>query len=383
LTKGIKYISLAETTGYGLSAVAYIRALKAAGVQVTWHPRVNTSMGYRPASRVDEARSRLDSVAGIDDLYDTFHAAVDYDTVVVHMTPEHWPGAIEPGKRMVGYTVWETDRLPLHWPPMLEGYDLVLTPSTFSSGVFAPHTRAPVEVVPHLPRTDWPRVDAAELAAFRRRFGIGADVFLFYTVNTWILRKAMWLTLQAFLLAFEQDEAVALLVKTNPDGEVEGRGWQPSRRLFDRIMANYPDAARVEFVPDELSQEDIGLLHRAGDAYLSLTHSEGFGMGAFDAAAAGTPVIMTGWGGQLDFLPPDRACLVDYELRRVGVHLAEHPPQEQYWAHADLDHAIEWMRHLYENPAEARIRGERLRAHVGEHFDGESIIRKLLAALER
>jgi len=282
---------------------------------------------------------------------------------------------------MVGYSVWETDRLPLHWPPMLEGYDLVLTPSTFSRDVFAQHARAPVEIVPHLPRTDWPSADAADLAAFRRRFGIGEDAFLVYTVNTWILRKAMWLALQAFLLAFEPDEPVALLVKTNPDGEVEGRGWQPSRRLFDRIMNNYPDAARVEFVPVELSYDDIGLLHLGGDAYLSLTRSEGFGMGAFDAAAAGTPVIMTGWSGQLDFLPPEHACLVDYGLRRVREHLGEHPPQEQYWAHADLDHAITWLRRLYEHPDEASRRGAALRAHINERFDAASTTRRLLELL--
>jgi glycosyltransferase involved in cell wall biosynthesis len=381
LIKGIKYISLAETTGYGLSAVAYIRALRSAGVPVTWHPRVYSPTGYRPATRVEEARSGLTSVTGIDNLYDAFHAPVEYDTVVVHMTPEYWPGVIEPGKRMVGYSVWETDRLPLHWPPMLEGYDLVLTPSTFSRDVFAQHARAPVEIVPHLPRTDWPSADAAELSAFRRRFGVGESDFLFYTVNTWILRKAMWLTLQAFLLAFSEDDNAVLLVKTNPHGEAEGQSWGPSRRLFDRIMANYPDPARVVFVPEELDHADIGLLHLAGDAFVSLTRSEGFGMGAYDAAAAGTPVIMTGWSGQLDFLPPEHACRVDYELRRVKAHLGDHVPQEQYWAHADVDDAIGWMRRMYENPDEARQRGAGLKAHIAEHFNAPSITRRLLDAL--
>lgn len=381
MIKGIKYISLAETTGYGLSAVAYIRALLGAGVPVTWHPRVMVDGLYTPASGVGQARAALATVSGIEDLYAAFHAPVDYDTVLVHLTPEHWPAAREPGKRTVGYSVWETDRLPLHWPPLLTGYDLILTPSAFSRDVFAPHTRSPVVVLPHLPRADWPDADADDLAAFRRRFGVGEKDFLFYTVNTWILRKAMWLTLQAFLLAFSDNERVVLLVKTNPHGEIEGRGWGPSRLLFDRIMANYPDPARVVFVPDELLDEDIALLHRAGDAYVSLTRSEGFGMGAYDAAAAGTPVVMTGWGGQLDFLPPDHACLVEYELRRVTAHLQGHIPREQYWAHADLDHAIHWMRHLYEHPDEARRRGNALKNHVSDNFNATAITQRLLEAL--
>lgn len=381
MIKGVKYISMAETTGYGLSAVAYIRALLEAGVPVTWHPWIMSEGRYQPAADLEQAVATLAALADTGDLRSAFRASIEYDTVIVHMTPEHWPAMIEPGKRMVGYSVWETDRLPRHWPRLLAGYDLILTPSAFSRDAFAPHTASPVAVIPHLPRADWPDADAGALALFRRRFGVGEDDFLFYTVNTWILRKAMWLTLQAFLLAFSADERAVLLVKTNPHGEAEGKGWGPSRRLFDRIMANYPDPSRVVFVPDELDNDDIGRLHLAGDAYVSLTRSEGFGMGAFDAAAAGTPVIITGWSGQLDFLPPEHACLVDYQLRQVKAHLGDHAPQEQYWAHAELDHAIEWMRRLYENPDEARQRGAGLKAHVEENFDAAFITRRLLGAL--
>jgi len=382
VTEGVKYISLAETGGYGLSAIAYIRALQAAGVPVSWHPLVMTGQGYRYATDPDQVRPALSALPDSGPLIEACHARCRYDTVVVHAPPEHWPGALEAGRRMVGYTVWETDRLPLHWPGLLDGYDLILTPSSFSREVFAPHTDAPVEVVPHLPRQDWPSADAGTLAAFRRRFGIGGDDFLFYTVNTWILRKALWLTLQAYLLAFDAgDERAVMLVKTNPHGESEGQGWGPSRRFFDRIMANYPDAPRVVFVPDELDDEDIGLLHLTGDAYVSLTRSEGFGMGAFEAATAGTPVVITGWSGQLDYLAPEHACLVRYELQRVRRHLGNHIPQEQYWAHADLEHAMEWMQYLYRDPAEARRRGHALRRHVSRHFDAGDITRRLLALL--
>jgi glycosyltransferase involved in cell wall biosynthesis len=372
---------LAETTGYGLSAASYIRALMRAGIPVTWHPKVMVRGLYRPAVDVSQAQAAFSTMPDMRDLCAAFHAPVDYDTVIVHLTPEHWPGALEPDKRMVGFSVWETDRLPLHWPRLFDGYDLILTPSTFSRDVFAAGTDAPVAVVPHLPRTDWPAAGPGERSAFRRRFGLGDDDFVFYTVNTWILRKVVWLTLNAFLLAFDRDERVVLVVKTNPHGETERTGWVFSRMLFDRIMSNYTDPARVVFVSDDLRYEDLGMLHLAGDAYVSLTRSEGFGLGAFDAVTAGTPVIMTGWSGHLDFLPGEHACLVDYELRQVTQLLGNHRPQEQYWAHADLDHAIEWMRHLYEHPGEARDRGERLKAYVAEHFSFESITRRLVEAL--
>lgn len=381
LITGVKYISLAETTGYGLSAASYIKTLLEAGVPLTWHPKVVGRYGYQSATDVAQVKRALSSTTGPESLYKAFHAPIEYDVVVAHVTPEHWPAAIEYGKRMVGYTVWETDRLPLHWPLLLAGYDVILTPSSFSRDVFAPHTASPVLVLPHLPRVDWPDADPGSLAAFRRRFGVGEDDFLFYTVNSWVLRKAMWLTLQAFLLAFTEEEQAVMLLKTNAYGEVEGGRRGESRRLYDRILSNYSDSARVVYVSDEISHEDIGYLHLSGDAFVSLTRSEGFGLGAFDAATAGTPVIMTGWSGPLDFLPPDHACLVDYELRRVTELLGDHKPREQHWAHADLEHAIDWMRRLYENPGEAKERGAKLKAHIAEHFDKASIMQRFLEAL--
>jgi glycosyltransferase involved in cell wall biosynthesis len=283
---------------------------------------------------------------------------------------------------MVGYTVWETDRLPLHWPPLLQGYDLILTPSTFSRNVLAHHTKSPVVVVPHLPRTDWPIADAESLAAFRRRFAIEREDFVFYTVNTWLLRKALWLTLHAYLLAFAESDPVVLFIKTASLGEVDGVGWRPTRMLFEQVLANYPDPARVVFVPDELRHEDMGLLHLAGDAYVSLTRSEGFGVGAFDAATAGTPVVMTGWSGQLDFLPAQHACLVDYELRQVTERLGNHPYQEQHWAHADVDHAIEWMRRLFQDRGQAQSRGAGLKTYIAAKYNTEAITQGLLETLD-
>ena len=44
-------------------------------------------------------------------------------------------------------------------------------------------------------------------------------------------------------------------------------------------------------------------IHNIGDCYLSLTFSEGWGMGAYDAALAGKPVIISDFGAQIEFVP--------------------------------------------------------------------------------
>ena len=55
----------------------------------------------------------------------------------------------------------------------------------------------------------------------------------------------------------------------------------------------------VASASDELGPEGVigdDAIHAIGDCYVSLTHGEGWGMGAFDAATLGKPVLITGWG---------------------------------------------------------------------------------------
>ena len=51
--------------------------------------------------------------------------------------PESWPALFRPGKRNVGVTVWETDRIPAHWRTLLDGADRIIVPCTQNRDVFA------------------------------------------------------------------------------------------------------------------------------------------------------------------------------------------------------------------------------------------------------
>jgi len=125
-------------------------------------------------------------------------------------------------------------------------------------------------------------------------------------------------------------------------------------------------------------------LHLRGDCYVSLTRAEGWGLGAYDAAFAGNPVIMTGHGGQLEFLPDTIGYLVDYRLIPVEMSGGPHANalRSHHWAAPDVAHGARLMREVFTHPEAARERGRRLQAFVRENFKAEKIIHEMLAFLE-
>ena len=90
---------------------------------------------------------------------------------VAHLVPEYYPlvrSVVPPGP-FVAHTVWESDRLPRHWPELLDGTDLVIVPTEWNRTVFrASGVHTPVEVVPHVATVVVPG-DAAVRSSVRRR----------------------------------------------------------------------------------------------------------------------------------------------------------------------------------------------------------------------
>jgi len=143
MTRGVRYYSYPDHSGYGLAALGYVRALHNAGVPVWWTPLIYRDGRHHPMAprgRAGRAAHRSDATndAALQDLVALIAATgmKPCDTAIVHAVPEHWPAFVERGKRNVRYTVWETDTLPAHWPPLLDVVDKILVPSAANKALF-------------------------------------------------------------------------------------------------------------------------------------------------------------------------------------------------------------------------------------------------------
>jgi glycosyltransferase involved in cell wall biosynthesis len=151
-----------------------------------------------------------------------------------------------------------------------------------------------------------------------------------------------------------------------------------------KIAKRYSRPAPYVVIADEtLSDAEILALHEMGDCFVSLTRTEGWGLGAFEAARLGKPVVMTGYGGQLDFLAADHAWLVDYKM--VPVHEPTWPSSYKpgdLWAEPSISQAAVHLRSIFADSATAKQRAQCLATRIKLDFGRKATVDALLSALQ-
>lgn len=397
--RGIKLISWSGTSGYALAALDYLRGLVAQGVPVYWVPLCSSPTGTMPW-HPDLGVEALDFFPALTG--DPVHADLpqliarccqpcDYDTVLVHLPPEFWPVYFEPGRKNVGYTAWETDHLPPHWPSLLNLADRVLVPSSMNREVCERcNVIVPVRAVPHMLREVPLPPTAAQRQQLRAELGIGPHTTVFYSINTWEPRKANYDLLSAFERTFSDADDVLLLLKTSPTGIGKPPSFavEPVPALFaawhERAVRTRPTGLPpIRIIADHQSGAQIEDLHRVGDVAVSLTRGEGWGMGGCEALARGRPVLMPGYGGQLDYLGADWPWLVNYRMTPV----TPWPQQSSFlasqrWAQADIGHAGTLLRALHADLTGATAHAERAADALRQQLSMQRVTKLLLESLD-
>src|SRR6185312_7089193 len=160
-------------------------------------------------------------------------------------------------------------------------------------------------------------------------------------------------------------------------GEDDAAGVRRAAALAQNVI---DDAVRAEgrappaitLLPYEMSGRGVDALHRIGDAYVSTTHGEGVGLGAFDAATLGRPVLMTGWGGHRDYLGDDAGWpgALPYRLTSVPPFPPDAPSywRTQRWASVGVDAVASALRAFVADPEPHRRAAARIAERIANDF---------------
>ena len=250
---------------------------------------------------------------------------------------QHYPVWVppEPGDVALALFFWEESLVPAETVASLNAsFTGVLAPTrTVAKALLDSGVRKPVRVVGHTPRLDAFRRLRTERAAAPR-----GGPFTFLHVSSCFPRKGVDVLLAAYAEAFGSGDDVRLMIKgfPNPHNTVAAD--------LARMRAGHPDMAPVELVDTDITEADLLALYRDADVMVLPTRGEGYNLPAAEALAAGIPVIVTGWGGHMDFLAgakPGSVRLLQYHFAPSGTHLAT---PFSLWAEPDAGDLVAALR---------------------------------------
>ena len=208
--------------------------------------------------------------------------------------------------------------------------------SEYLADIFGQYGRVPVHVVGLA--ADLP---AAPPAIDRSRFGWNDDdlVFLFVTdALSSFARKNPITAIRAFISAFGPDfEGVRFLLKITNLNKFPATQGEIARLIND--------VPAITVLDDYLDRSEVATLMAAADVYVSLHAAEGYGLTLLEAMAVGTPVLCTGYSGNMDFTNAANSWLVDYDLITIDEPAGPYP-QGSMWAAPRVDHAVELLRRI-------------------------------------
>jgi glycosyltransferase involved in cell wall biosynthesis len=148
-------------------------------------------------------------------------------------------------------------------------------------------------------------------------------------------------TVSKFKKAFTEDDKVKLVVKT-----INGKLWPAQKKLLFQAAKGFPNILIFDQYLDRA--EVLGLISGAL-AYVSLHRSEGYGLTLSESMELGTPVIATGYSGNMDFMNQSNSMLVDFDLVEVFDTSGAYHLQSR-WAQPKVDSAARQMRRIFDDP---------------------------------
>jgi len=373
---------VARQASWPVAAAAYVQALEARQpvVEVGRRPGVNVFADARATTGLSEsARRHVLALAGTDVelTYTEFNTRAPYRSVPVpekmaelrrgkEFAADLWLVNVNefqliPEDALDRYTIalwaWELPEMPRYALAQLPRIDELWVLSDFVADACRTATDIPITVVPSVVP------QRPGITGDRARFGLPDDglvVMFTFSASSSDARKNPWAVVEAFRRAFPVDEqgvSAHLVIKAND----LDRFPELATHLTQAIAS-----VNGTLLSRQMSREDMDCLLATCDVYMSLHRSEGFGLGMAEAMAMGKPVIATGYGGNVDFMPPGAAALVGYSIRpiterdhRFGAEFGDWYTPGQLWAEPDVEQAARWLRWLAGSEERRRELGAR------------------------
>lgn len=311
-------------------------------------------------------------------MFDKTHSSPDLD--ITYTLPRNFKARfMKKAKVRAAIYNYETSVLPAGWAKEAKHIDYLLPSSNFSKKVFV-DAGIPEEkciVVPH-------GIHPKDFEDKRLLVLGNQKTFRFLNVSIPHYRKNINVLLEAYYTAFDEDDDVCLVLKTNLNPPKSRKRYKFEADIAKQIMmvqAHYKKIGKrlpqIEIIQQKF--ESMIPLYNSCDCLVSASSSEGFGLPLLEGMAADMVVISPRCTGQLDFLNDNNSLL--YDVKEV-------PADEryQYWrpskgATTYMPHKnnlAEAMLNVYHNHQALREKYAEERAKTLEKFTWENAANQIM-----
>jgi len=272
---------------------------------------------------------------------------VPHESYVIQLTTPNCFRKLENVKKRIGFTMFETTKIPKDWPKICNNtLDLLIVPSKENKKVFKNcGVKIPIKVIPLWVDSTYKYYNRPEGKTFTFLFVGSVD-----THN----RKGWYELVKAFKQEFKNED-VRLILKC--------LHLNIHEVMVEKILKD----KRIKFIREKYSNKKLNELYRQADCFVFPSHGEGFGLPPLEAMSTGLPTIVTNWMGCKEFAD-NKIC---YPIKVKKLEEALYP--DNYgdvgdWAYVDVKEVRKQMRYVYENQKEAKEKGKLAAKIVNKKF---------------
>lgn len=255
------------------------------------------------------------------------------DIIINNTLPE---GYTKAAGYSIGFTYWETTRLPNNWINSMNKMDEIWTASSFikevffNSGIKSPIYSFKLGINEKIYKQINPFIK---------------DKFVFIHDGSPSSRKNTQMVVDAFLKLFENNYNYHLIIKSIGPTNARIKNGQ-------NIIGSVYKHNQITVVDENLSEYDVFNLYSKANCMLYPTSGEGWGMMPFQAIAMGIPTICTNFSACTEFA--ELSYPLDYQLSEqnmMGIY-----NQAGKWAMPDFDDLCDKMLYIVNNYEEAKTK---------------------------
>lgn len=282
------------------------------------------------------------------------------------------PSAFFENKYSILFLVWESENVAPKFQEIINLFDEIWTASSYCKEVFQKFYNGPITVTPHPVEISVKNTSnkfVSEIYAENR-----LSFLYIFDFNSSAIRKNPFFLVNVFIEASKRlDNKIELILKTSNS--------EHHPKDFAKLQNQIKAFENIKLIDDRLSRNDLNNLLNNCNSYISLHHSEGFGLTIAEAMFLGKPTIATNYSGNTEYMNKSNSYLVDSLITPIE-NPDVHFDKNTIWSNPDFEDSIQKIIAVFLDSENTNIKGLEAKKYISDRLSYKSVGKLMLERIE-